>query len=578
MLVQVLGEVSLLAADGDTVPLPGTRQPALLAALAARAGEIVSADRLVDLLWGETPPVNPTSTLHSTVFKLRASLAGVSGREVLVTRERGYLLDLRPGDLDAQVFAALVDGARDRAPDEAAGALDRALRLWRGTAYGQFADTEVAYLEALRLEELRREAVERRGAALLAAGRPGEAVSLLQPFVSDRPLREAARITLMQALHAVGRTPEALEHYQTHRKHLAEELGLEPSHSLRQAQVALLRPVRPAGRPVGATGPGGGRGRGASSGPGVPAAEADAPADGVGVPAQRAGQRTGEPAAVAGRTGLPGMAVRYLRTPSGSVLAHGTTGTGPKVVVLLGWVSSLDVLASGRDPRSSLLERLTGDVQLTLFDRAGSGLSPGPVADYGLEAGVAELAAVVDEVGPPVSLLSMSSSGPIALTLAHRHPEWVDSLALFGTFANGPATFRDDRMYAMVVEIARSHWGVGSKMLADLYRPGLSDEAAWEMARMFRDSASAEVAAAYLEAFRPQDVTDLLPQIATPALVLHYRRDRLIWFGGGQQLAAGLPNATFLPLDGRFHLPDAADLDTIERAIVSHVRRHARVG
>ena len=92
---------------------------------------------------------------------------------------------------------------------------------------------------------------------------------------------------------------------------------------------------------------------------------------------------------------------------------------------------------------------------------------------------------------------------------------------------------------------------------------------------MFRDSASAEVAAAYLEAFRPQDVTGLLPQIATPALVLHYRKDRLIWFGGGQQLAAGLPNATFLPLDGRFHLPDAADLDTIEQAIVSHVRRHA---
>ena len=542
MLVRVLGDVSLLAADGGTVPLPGGRQPALLAALAARAGETVSADRLVDLLWGASPPANPTAALHSTVFKLRASLARVCGREVLLTRDRGYLLDLRPGELDAEAFTSLVNEARDQPPAEAAETLDRALRLWRGPAYDRFTDTELAHLEALRLEELRRVALERWGAALLAAGRPTEAVALLQPFVAEQPLREAARITLMQALHAVGRTSDALDQYQTHRTHLAEELGLEPSHALQQAQVALLQPPAPAAEPA------------------QPPA---APSAGSVVP---------------GRAGLPGMAVRYLRTSAGNVIAYGTTGNGPKVVVLLGWVSSLDVLASGRDPRSSLLERLTGDVRLTLYDRAGSGLSPGPVADYGLEASVAELAEVVRAVGPPVSLLSMSSSGPIALTLAHRRPEWLDSMVLFGTFASGPETFRDSRMYGMIVEIARSHWGVGSKMLADLYRPGLSDEAAWHMARMFRDSASAEVAAGYLESMYPQDVSDLLPQIETPALVLHYRSDRLIWFRGGQQLAAGLPNATFLPLDGRFHLPDAADLDTIERAIVSHVRRYQSVG
>ncbi len=531
MIVRVLGDVSLLRPDGAAVPLPGDRQTALLAALAARAGQVVSADRLVDLVWGDDPPANPAAALHSTVFKLRASLARVTDRAVLLTRASGYLLDLRPGDLDAEVFTVLVDEARDLPPEEAAGALDRSLRLWSGPAYDGFTDTGLAHLEALRLEELRRVAVERSAAALLAAGRPADAVALLQPFVVEQPLREAARITLMQALHAVGRTSDALDHYQAHRTHLAEELGLEPSRAITDVQGALLQS------------------------PDVP--------DAVPSPTGRSVR------------GLPTMAVRYLRTETGNVVAYGTVGDGPPVVVLLGWVSSLDVVASGRDPRSSVLERLTEDLELALYDRAGTGLSPGPVRDYGLDANVAELAEVVRQIGPPVSLLAMSSSGPVALTLAHRRPEWVDSLVLFGTFADGPACFTDDRMYAMVVEITRTHWGVGSKMLADLYRPGLSDEAAWHMAKVFRDSSSAEVAAEYLLHMRPQDVSPLLREIETPALVLHYRSDRLIPFRGGQELAAGLPNATFLPLDGPLHLPDAADLDTIDGAIVSHVRRHA---
>jgi DNA-binding SARP family transcriptional activator/pimeloyl-ACP methyl ester carboxylesterase len=486
---------------------------------------VVSADTLTELLWENDQPENPTAALHSTVFKLRANLARVGGRQVLLTREPGYVLDLRAEDLDATVFADLLDHARSLGPADAAQAYQRALGLWRGPAYAGFADRPLAQLEALRLEEARSVATERYGAALLAAGRAADAVELLRPFVTDQPLRESARVTLMRALHAVGRTAEALDQYQDHRRHLADELGLEPSHVLNEAQVALLR------APAGA-------GSGMSR-------------------------------------GLADMTVRYLRTERGKVIAYGRAGDGPKVVVLLGWISSLDVVASGRDPRSSLLDRLVGDVSLTVYDRAGSGLSPGPVTDFGLEASVAELAEVVRAVGPPVALLAMSSSGPVALTLAHRKPEWVDSLVLFGTFANGPETFVDQRMMAMVVEIARTHWGVGSKLLADLYRPDIGDEAAWHLARLFRESASAEVAAAYLEHMYPQDVSRLLGEVLAPALVLHYRADRLISFHGGQQLAAGLPNATFLPLDGRVHLPDAADLDTIEQAIVAHVRRHA---
>jgi pimeloyl-ACP methyl ester carboxylesterase len=92
---------------------------------------------------------------------------------------------------------------------------------------------------------------------------------------------------------------------------------------------------------------------------------------------------------------------------------------------------------------------------------------------------------------------------------------------------------------------------------------------------VFRDSADPEVAASYLESMYRHDVSDLLADVATPALVLHYRHDRLIPFRGGRDLAAGLPNATFLPLDGDVHLPDAKDLDFIQESIAAHVKRHS---
>ena len=187
MLVRVLGAVELVASGGTAVSLPGARQPALLAALAARANEVVSTDRLVDLLWGDDLPANPEASLHSAVFKLRGNLRAAGGREVLLTRDHGYQLALLPGDLDAERFTGLVREARDQPPEQAAATLVQALGLWRGSAYAGFADTEVAHLAALGLEEARRTAVERLGQALLACGRAGEVIPVLEPFVAEHP-------------------------------------------------------------------------------------------------------------------------------------------------------------------------------------------------------------------------------------------------------------------------------------------------------------------------------------------------------------------------------------------------------
>jgi pimeloyl-ACP methyl ester carboxylesterase len=117
--------------------------------------------------------------------------------------------------------------------------------------------------------------------------------------------------------------------------------------------------------------------------------------------------------------------------------------------------------------------------------------------------------------------------------------------------------------------MVRSHWGLGSTLFADLYRPHATEGAAAHLAAVLRDSADQEVAARYLEAIYDIDVTGLLPSVAAPALVIHYRGDRVVPFTGGVQLAERLPDARFLPLDGRFHLPDARDLDPIVAAITT---------
>jgi pimeloyl-ACP methyl ester carboxylesterase len=235
-----------------------------------------------------------------------------------------------------------------------------------------------------------------------------------------------------------------------------------------------------------------------------------------------------------------------------------------------GWVSSLEVLASGRDPRSSLMERLARRLQVVLYDRRGTGLSGGE-ADIGLSASVEELRAVVEAAGAPASLLAMSGAGPIALALAAERPDLVSRLVLHGTYADGPAVFTNPELGRALVAMVRSHWGMGSTLIADLYRPGSSGEAARHLARVLRDSADREVAAGYLEAIYQADVAALLPQVRAPALVLHYRGDHVIPFAGGVQLAAGLADATFLPLDGAYHMPDAPDLERVVDAVVQFV-------
>jgi pimeloyl-ACP methyl ester carboxylesterase len=251
-------------------------------------------------------------------------------------------------------------------------------------------------------------------------------------------------------------------------------------------------------------------------------------------------------------------------------LAWGELGIGTPVVVVPAWVSNLEVIAEGCDPRSSLIEHLARHHRAITYDRRGTGLSGGAISDFGVEAAVDELEAVLNHLGEPAALFAMSGAGPIALACAARRPDLVSHLVLFGTYASGPATFGD--VGRPILDLLRQRPNVATELLASLYRPGASGAATLQFARILRDSAAMEVAVGYLEAIYDTDVSDLVDRVRTPGLVLHYRGDRVIPFAGGEALAAMLPSARFVAEDGAWHLPDARDVGDIIQAVEELLR------
>jgi DNA-binding SARP family transcriptional activator len=228
--------------NGQARQLGGAKQRALLAVLLVHANEVVSADRLIESVWGEHRPATAAKTLQVHVSRLRKAL-GRAGR--LESRAGGYVLELTAGELDLDRFRELVaEGVRalERNQPRAAGELLReALALWRGPPLADFVYDSFAQAEIGRLDELRLEAVERRIEADLALGRQRAVIGELEALVREHPLRERLCGHLMLALYRSGRQAEALEVYQAARSALVEELGIEPGRPLRELHQQILR-------------------------------------------------------------------------------------------------------------------------------------------------------------------------------------------------------------------------------------------------------------------------------------------------------------------------------------------------
>ena len=244
---RILGPLEVLR-DGESINLGGGKQRAVLAILLLNANEVVSSDRLIDELWGESAPETAAKALQVHVSQLRKSLdpgrgAGEPG-QILVTRPPGYLLKLEPEQIDLARFDLLVREGREALaagdPESGSRRLHDALSLWRGAPLADLGFESFAQTEIARLADLRIAALEDRLEADLACGRHAEVVGELEALVAAEPLRERPWGQLMLGLYRSGRQSDALDAFRRAREALVEELGIEPGKELRRLHDAVL--------------------------------------------------------------------------------------------------------------------------------------------------------------------------------------------------------------------------------------------------------------------------------------------------------------------------------------------------
>jgi len=246
-MLLILGPMRLAGAAGS-VELGGVKPRMLLAALALHAGEVVSAERLADVTWGEDLPSSARQNIHTYVWSLRRALSTAGCRSAILARPPGYLLEVASGELDWQVFlemSAAAAGCAAARPAKAADLLREALGLWHGPVLADIADAMPSLRARITaMEEARMAALERRVSADLAAGRHRELAGELAELVIAHPLREQFRAQQMLTLYRCGRQAEAFTAFHQLRSELAVELGIGPGPEIRRLYEAMLQADR----------------------------------------------------------------------------------------------------------------------------------------------------------------------------------------------------------------------------------------------------------------------------------------------------------------------------------------------
>jgi len=246
--------------------------------------------------------------------------------------------------------------------------------------------------------------------------------------------------------------------------------------------------------------------------------------------------------------------VRFIRDTSGARIAYAAVGDGPLVLCPAWWVSHVE-----RDWEHPgfrrFFTRLADSFRVVRYDRPGTGLSDRDVAPRTQTAEVQLLARLADELGDAqFSIFAVSCAGPVALTYAAAHQERVRRLCLYGSYANG-SDIATPELCDALANLVKAHWGLGSAALTAIFLPGAPQQESETFSRNQRDWASAQQAAQLLRLSCEMSAVDVLSRVCMESLVIHRRDDRTVALEAGRRLAAALPRARFMTLDGNVHLP-----------------------
>ncbi|RAY11929.1 activator protein [Actinomadura craniellae] len=245
MRYEVLGPLRIVDEHGGSF-ISGRKIETVLAVLLVRAGGVVTFDQLMAEIWGDTPPRRASAAIYVYISQLRKHLKrpGRSSSEI-ITRAPGYVLQLGSDELDANSFIRLVNTGREHSREgrhrEASRCFQSALDLWHGPVLGDLrGGGSIIEGFATWLEEVRLECTEMLMDSYLQLGDHRRLVGQLYSLASEYPLNEAFYRQLMLALYRSERQADALEVYQSARKVLKSQLGLDPCRGLQDLQRAIL--------------------------------------------------------------------------------------------------------------------------------------------------------------------------------------------------------------------------------------------------------------------------------------------------------------------------------------------------
>jgi pimeloyl-ACP methyl ester carboxylesterase/DNA-binding CsgD family transcriptional regulator len=254
--------------------------------------------------------------------------------------------------------------------------------------------------------------------------------------------------------------------------------------------------------------------------------------------------------------------IRFCRASDGVRIAHATTGRGPAMIEVSTWLNHLEFDWQSPVWRPRLVE-MAKNYTMARYDGRGCGLSDRTVKDLSFDANLRDLEAVADAVGfNRFILLGCCQGSGLAIAYAARHPERVSNLILYGAFARGrlkrnPSAQDLDEANTML-KLVELGWGRENPAFRQVYTTLFIPESTPEQFHWFTDlqrmSTSAENAVGLIRGFDEMDVTDLLPKISCPTLVLHARHDARVPFGEGRMIASSIAGAEFVPLESRNHI------------------------
>jgi pimeloyl-ACP methyl ester carboxylesterase/DNA-binding CsgD family transcriptional regulator len=263
----------------------------------------------------------------------------------------------------------------------------------------------------------------------------------------------------------------------------------------------------------------------------------------------------------------PSRGIRFFPF-AGRRIAYGLSGSGPIMVAPAGWVSHLE-----HDWQYHRFRRFWEAVghgfRLVRYDRPGVGLSDRDTRpeEATPESEVELLREMLDALDcERATLLGGSSGGCTAIAFAARNPDRVERLLLYGTYADGSSIARGEVREAIVAAV-RSHWGLGSRLLADVFLGAEGSDEREQFVQAQRRSCDAETAAVLLEQVYRTDVRAELAQVRAPTVIVHRRDDRAIPYELGRQVAAGIEHAVLVPVDGNAHLPWFGDALSVAGAL-----------